>query len=730
MNRPLKVLFVEDVEDDVMLIVRELKHGGFEPTFKRVDNPKDLEKALYMETWDIILSDYSMPHFNGIAALKLVQRANQNIPFILISGTIGEDIAVTAMKAGANDYIMKSNLTRLVPAINRELQEAKERCALSEAERKIEHLASFPMLNINPILEVDFTGKITYYNNAATKFIEKIGMGNDLTLFLPNDIDDMITILKQQWEAQLYREIEIKNFTFAENIHLVPKFNVVRIYTTDITGRKQSAKKIERLASFPKLNLDPIIEVDYSGAVTFYNTAATKFLKKAGLGKDLSKLAPKDFEDVLKLLRQQTETPLYREIEIEGRTLSQNIHLVPEFEVARIYSKDITERKQLENEVSKGQKLESLGILAGGIAHDFNNLLTVILGNTTMAKMDVKPKDEICNSLDAIENAAMQAKNLTQQLLTFSKGGAPVKKVASISELATDSTSFALRGTNVKSEIIFPDDLMQVEMDEGQINQVINNLVINAVQAMPNGGIIKITGANIGEDEIEHLQILQKTKYVMLSFNDNGDGIKKENLANIFDPFYTTKENGNGLGLATSYSIVKKHDGLITVESELDKGTTFHIYLPASTKETVAKKHETKENIAGAGKILVMDDDKAIQETTKKILCLIGYDVAIAENGKETIELYKNAKEINKPFDAVLIDLIIPAAMGGEETIKKLREIDPDVKAIVCSGYSNSQTIANFKQFGFKDFIIKPFRMQELNDVLQRVINLKPCPTN
>ncbi|MGR3221176.1 MAG: PAS domain-containing protein, partial [Candidatus Anammoxibacter sp.] len=256
---------------------------------------------------------------------------------------------------------------------------------------------------------------------------------------------------------------------------------------------------------------------------------------------------------------------------------------------------DITERKKREDELLKTQKLESIGILAGGIAHDFNNILTAILGFTNLAIINAKEDDKICKNLVKVEKATIRAKDLTQQLLTFSKGGAPIRKAVSIAELIKDAAEFALRGKNIKCKFSISTDLWPVDVDEGQINQVINNLVINSVQAMPKGGEIDINAENISKSNSKEISSLEQDRYVKISVRDYGAGIQKDHLANIFDPYFTTKQAGSGLGLASSYSIIKNHDGLITVESELGVGTTFYIYLQACSKEITKKKEKKNE---------------------------------------------------------------------------------------------------------------------------------------
>ncbi len=377
----------------------------------------------------------------------------------------------------------------------------------------------------------------------------------------------------------------------------------------------------------------------------------------------------------------------------------------------------------------QAQKMESLGILAGGIAHDFNNLLTVILGNLSLAKMTPDRGDRLLDILTESEKASLQAKKLTQQLLTFSKGGAPVKSPVPIKKIIRDSTDFAMRGSNVKSEFSIPEDLWHVEVDEGQINQVISNVVINATQAMPDGGTVSVHCKNVVVEPDTTLP-LHPGRYVWISIKDHGTGIPDEHTHKIFDPFFTTKPKGSGLGLATAYSIVKRHSGHIAVESRIDDGTTFHIHLPACQSDTseariVEEKDGENPYVDDSGdakRILVMDDEEDIRGLIGEVLAHFGHTVVLAGDGAETIELYKDAMESGQPFDAVIMDLTIPGGMGGKEAIKKLLKIDPSVRAIVSSGYSNDPIMADFKSHGFRGVVAKPYEVRELVETLNRVL--------
>jgi PAS domain S-box-containing protein len=398
-------------------------------------------------------------------------------------------------------------------------------------------------------------------------------------------------------------------------------------------------------------------------------------------------------------------------MELGGRRIIQGIF------------RDISERMRLEEEIQKAQRLKSAGVLAGGIAHDFNNLLTAILGNVSLAKTLAESGSKVHERLAESEKATIRAKNLTQQLLTFAKGGAPITKTVDLSHTIVESAKFVLRGSNIKCDFSIDPDLLQVEADPGQINQVINNLVINAAQSMPDGGLCRI--------EAKNRQLRQKDpipmpagKYVEVTVHDEGFGISPENINRIFDPFFTTKPTGSGLGLSTAYSIVKKHGGLLTVASEIGKGATFHVFLPVSDKKTaVAAEEEAPAELQhGEGRILLMDDEEFVREIATHLLEHLGYTVTTAKEGKEALALYREALEKKTPFAAVIMDLTIPGGMGGKAAIRELKKIDPEAKTIVSSGYANDAILANYREYGFDGSVPKPYKVEELSSTLHQVL--------
>lgn len=388
---------------------------------------------------------------------------------------------------------------------------------------------------------------------------------------------------------------------------------------------------------------------------------------------------------------------------------------------ATVVVHEITEKKMMEEEIQRAKKLESLGILAGGIAHDFNNFLTAIMGNIALAKLDTDPAQDVYRLLEEAEKASARAKNLTLQLLTFSKGGMPVKKLASLKEVIRESAEFVLRGSKAKSEFFLAEDLWAAEVDTGQISQVIQNLVINADQAMPQGGIIEVRAENISFPNGEKNPVAPG-KYISIKVRDEGVGIPEDHLPRIFDPYFTTKRKGSGLGLATAYSILKKHEGHIDVHSILGGGTVFQIFLPASEQPAPRKMKEGKNLMNGNGRVLVMDDEEMIRRMFDKLLSRLGYEVEAAREGTEAVSLYQKAREAGRNFDAVILDLTVPGGLGGKETLDQLRDLDPEVKAIVSSGYSSDPILAQYRDYGFMGVVAKPFDISQISNTLKQIM--------
>ncbi|MGA2508138.1 MAG: PAS domain-containing protein [Chitinispirillaceae bacterium] len=383
------------------------------------------------------------------------------------------------------------------------------------------------------------------------------------------------------------------------------------------------------------------------------------------------------------------------------------------------YSRDITERKRMEEELQKAQKLDSLGILAGGIAHDFNNLLTGIYGYIELVR-SVSKDEKAVEYLEETIATMARARALTQQLLTFAKGGAPVQRITPLLPLIQETVRFALSGSNVSCRFSLAKDLRQCNIDKNQIGQVIDNIIINAQQAMPDGGCIDVSAINVSLEGKERPS-LAKGDYVMIAIRDRGIGMPKEVVHRIFDPFYTTKAKGHGLGLATCYSIIKRHGGYIDVESEPGKGSTFRVYLPASMEPVVADTATIVKH-RGVGTIMVMDDEEVIRNTLRKMLEPMGYAVVCKNDGKEAIDFYLAETKAKRRFAAMIFDLTIAGGTGGIEAVAAIRKLNKEIPVFVVSGYTDDPVMNNPAAYGFTASICKPFTIAELSEMLNRFI--------
>lgn len=395
---------------------------------------------------------------------------------------------------------------------------------------------------------------------------------------------------------------------------------------------------------------------------------------------------------------------------------------------------DVTDRRRADEEILRARKLESIGVLAGGIAHDFNNLLTVILGNLLLIKTRLEPGDPDLGKFADTEEACLRARRLTHQLLTFAEGGAPIRRAAFLSTLVEDACRVGLGNSRVRIDLSLPPDLWQVDVDEGQIGQVLNTLILNAGQAMPSGGTIHIGAENVVVDEatVDLGGTPGPGRYVRLQIRDEGVGIPPQSLPRIFDPYFSAREGGSGLGMAAAYSILRRHGGAIRAESKPGRGSMFTIDLPATPGEvpdgTETDPEATRANVAGRQRVLVMDDEDLVRVMIGDMLQHFGYEVVLTSDGAEAVAAYGRAFTDGPRFDAVILDLTVAGGMGGGETMRRLLEIDPEARVIVASGYSNDPIMADFQRHGFRGVAAKPFRLEDLRHTLQEVLGTAPPP--
>ncbi|NJD57332.1 MAG: PAS domain S-box protein [Nitrospirae bacterium] len=636
-----------------------------------------------------------------------------------------------------------------------------ERVLAEEALRKSEERYRDLFENANDLVQsIGPDGSFQYVNRA---WMETMGYGpeelSSLTIFdvLYPGCSECSSEFKDIVFGDKEGRIETRFFT-KDRREIIVEGNINAVFEggkrlgargifRDITERKKAeeilASERERLAVTLRSIGDGVITTDTAGRITLMNK----------MGEDLTGWSQEEavgsaITDVFRIISERTRTccenPVEKVLKDGNVTeLMSNTVLITKDGTERLISdsvapirdrqsriigtvlvfRDITERRKMEEQLMNAEKIDSLGVLAGGIAHDFNNLLNAIMGNIDLALLSSGRGGEIQENLERAEKAALRARDLTTQLLTFSRGGAPIRKTASITELIRDSADFALRGSNSRAQFIFPDDLWKAVIDEGQISQVVNNLVLNAAQAMPQGGTVRISAHNI-EVPSARAGELKPGRYVRITVSDEGTGIPHEHLKRIFEPYFTTKIKGSGLGLATSYSIVRSHEGSIEVESDVGRGTTIRVYLPAS----LSQKGKGDLDVLpvcppGSGRVLLMDDEDIIRQTTGLMLQRLGYEVELAADGRETLDKYKEALSNGRRFDAVIMDLTIPGGIGGREAMELLRGIDPSVRGIVSSGYSSDAVMANYRQYGFAAVLAKPYRKDELAAVLQEVLS-------
>jgi len=501
----------------------------------------------------------------------------------------------------------------------------------------------------------------------------------------------------------------------------------------DLTERNQARVALQQsartLTDILENTTDGFFCLDHAWRFTYVNPQAERLFGRARkelLGGELWQKFPElrntPFEENYRRVMANQTPAEFEACEPNGTTRWFEVHAYPSGGGVSALFRDVTERKRTEDDRLTKGKIESLGTLAGGIAHDLNNILTVISGNIGLAQLEAPSEEKnLFACLAKASQAAQEAAHMSSQLLTFSKGGSPVKKVVRMSELLAKSAHFSLHGSNLRAEMDIPPDLWTTEVDPAQIEQVINALMINAREAMLSGGTVDISARNI-ELENKPGALLPGGRYVKVAIADHGGGVPSDIATKIFDPYFTTKSVSSGLGLSISFSVVKKHGGMLHLEQSSPSGAVFSFYLPAARAEPAV----IKSIGDGAGmpsplqRILVMDDEEGIRELTSQLLNTLGYEVTAVTDGVEAVNTYERAMRRGENFQAVILDATIRGGMGGLATIARLRNIDPSVVAIICSGYSDEAALAEFLQYGFRGALPKPFTRRDLADVLQR----------
>lgn len=554
--------------------------------------------------------------------------------------------------------------------------------------------------------------------------------------------ETFITVWSQQFGAIL--QAMLLSLGLADRINTMRK-QIVESHGKLIETNTRLDEERELIFVTLKCIADGVISTNLQGRIFLMNAAAEKIT-----GYAVSQAVSRDIKEVFNPVSCSGSMPDVMRLILEGKgniDLSHEDLMILDGDIIRniscncspimnaeseivgivIVFSDITQKRKYEEEIIRSSKLDAISTLAGGIAHDFNNVLTAIVGNVSLAKLKTGDAEFISGILTDTESAAYRAKDLTQQLLTFSKGGAPIKAVSNIRNLLIEVVHFHLSGSNVKVESDIEEDLWNASIDEGQMSQVIGNIAINAKQAMPEGGKIWVTAINLVVASDDGLRV-PEGQYLRISIRDEGCGIPPENLDRIFDPFYSTKPEGNGLGLASSFSVIKNHDGDIEVLSSPGQGAEFIIYLPATEEKPLEVPGQDAVIARGSGRILFMDDEDFILKSISGLIRAFGYEVDCIHNGFEAVMAYRNAMLGGRPYDLVITDLTIPGSMGGKDTAQKLIEMDPEVKIIATSGYSNDPIMSSYRSYGFQDIIIKPYSLKILSTVIAKVLAARKTP--
>ncbi|MBI5250693.1 MAG: response regulator [Desulfomonile tiedjei] len=705
----LRVLIVEDSEIDAGLVVRELQHYGYTVLSRRVDTGPALEEALEIQPWDVVLSDFAMPRFTGLEALEVVKASGLDLPFILISGTIGEEVAVEAMRAGAHDYLLKDRLARLGPAIQRELREAEGR----RARKRAEQLSRRHTQELEAITRLgrEISSKLSSEDIVSSVLQELVSVvkSDCAMLFLYKNNHLVLHGLESSSDEGPDREfpghrigeclcgisVEERRPAFSLNIHEDPRCTLEEC---KIAGLKS-------VASIPLVAGDEIMgvlalgsfrEKDFSVEENFIQSLAHEITM--GLRNSL----------------------LFEEVQKHAQLLEERLAEL---------KRSNEERDSLQSQLLQAQKMEAVGILSGGIAHDFNNLLQVIQGYSDLALFHVAEGNKGHSHLREIKKAARRAAELTQALLTFSRRIESKLRPVDVNQEIRHVSAMLSRTMPkvIDIRIDLEEGIHTVNADPSQLQQVLMNLVLNARDAMPSGGTLSIQTRNLRLDE-EYCRTHLGTKpgnYALVSVSDNGSGMDSKTQESIFDPFFTTKEmgKGTGLGLSIAYGIIKSHGGHIRCYSELGEGTTFRIYLPAAVEVDVKPSRTMEVEIPAGGTetVLIIDDEETLRDLASELLTKFGYRVLVAPNGKEGIKLYR---ERGHEIDLVILDLIMPE-MGGRQCFETIFQINGSAKIVMASGYAGDGQLEDIQNLGAEAIISKPYDATELLTLVRKVLDTR-----
>lgn len=744
MKPPLRVLIIDDSPDDAELIARELQRE-FDPIIDRVETPEEMKSALGSENWDVVISDYVMPQFSGLSALKSLQQLNIDLPFIMVSGQMGEEVAVEAMRAGARDYLIKDNLTRLIPAIKRELKEAfvrnerrKAEEALHATEARFQSLVEQSLVGIYLLQD----GIFSYVNPKFAKIFgyqqnELIESRTLSDLVAENDrnkvIDSYLNLLGEnaqslhcyfQGKRKYAKIIDLEAHGAKTELNGKP---AVIGTLLDITERKRAEEELRKLWRAVEQSPVSVVITDTDGNIEYVNpkfTAVSGYNEQELLGKNprilqAGTMKPDEYKQMWETITAGKEWHgEYHNKKKNGELFweSASISAIKNTEGQITHyvgvKEDITERKKSIEQLRQAQKMEAIGQLAGGIAHDFNNLLTIINGYSTLLLRSLDNDSPQHKEAEQILRAGERAADLTRQLLSFSRKQILAPKVLNINTQVKTIEKMLCRliGEHITLVTNLDQDVGLIKIDPGQVEQIIMNLVVNARDASEDGGRIVIETANAELDDefaATHPGSVPGS-YIMLSVCDNGMGMTEDVKRRLFEPFFTTKElgRGTGLGLATVYGIVKQSGGYIDVTSELEQGATFKIFLPRIHQQMdTATKPSTEEAPQGSQTILVVEDEPGVLNLVVHTLNKQGYNVLETTDPLEAVEIFDQHQS---EIDLVLTDVVMPF-MSGPKLAETLTQKKPGIKIIFMSGHTDDKV--NFEKILEKGvpFLAKPF---------------------
>ncbi|MFZ5790002.1 MAG: PAS domain S-box protein [Pseudomonadota bacterium] len=756
MRTPLRLLIVEDSEDDTALLLRELRRAGHEIGHRRVDTAAGLAAALDTQEWDVILADYTMPRFSGTEALSIVRSRGLDTPFLFVSGSMGEDIAVAAMKAGAQDYLVKGNLGRLVPAVERELREARVRRerAQAEAARRLADARFRQILTMaaDAIIAADEDQRITLFNRGAEALFEYEAaevMGRPLDLLLParfvaahrRHVEEFARSSESSKpmnlrgkvfgrrksgeefpaEASIAKLVESGGMTFT-------------VILRDITERERSGEKLRQLSRAVEQSANFVVITDAHGTIEYVNP---KFLEATGyaveevVGRNPSlwksgKTSDGEYATLWKTVTMGQEwRGEFENRRKDGSLISVSATISPvRDDNGRIthfvgIQEDITQRREIEAQLRRSQKLEAIGQLTGGLAHDFNNLLTVIIGNLEYLAGELAPGTKARHLAGQALEAGLRGADLTRQLLAFARRQSLEPKEFALNDLVSGITHLLRRtlGEQVEVEMKLSTDLWPVLADPTQVESALANLAINARDAMPGGGRLIIETANTHLDEryaAENVEV-EPGDYVMLAVSDTGTGIPPGVLGRVFEPFFTTKPQGKGTGLGLSmvYGFAKQSRGHVKIYSEVGHGTTVRLYLPRAGSGPVVSATGApvaSDDAVPDATILVVEDNAEVRDVTVRQLTELGYRVVEANDGPSALGILRQGR----PIDLLFTDMVMPGGMTGADLAREAQSLRPGLKVLLTSGFAEASVQGGLPSGGKRNLLSKPYRKRDL----------------